>query len=160
SLMLAESLGRTAEPLAANHSYGELRRLVERFKDRETVAGVAVYDADGIPLSTTTGLAAGLEQNPPIVAQTIHHGSAPEAFQHSPTGPIHVVAVPLRKAGNIIGALAIVHDASYIDTRTAALWSRALLGMVVQTVVIVGIVLLSVRLSVGRPISRMTQWMR
>jgi trehalose 6-phosphate synthase len=159
SLMLAESLGRAAEPLVANRSYMELQRLVDRFKDRETVAGVGVYDVDGTPLATTPGLAAVLERDPPVVAQAIHNGWARGLFFHSPTGEMHIVAVPLHKATSINGALAIVHDASYVDTRTAALWGRALIGIGVQTIVIVGIVLLSVRLNIGRPILHMTQWM-
>jgi trehalose 6-phosphate synthase len=159
SLMLAESLGRTAEPLVANHLYSDLQRMVDRFKDRETVAGVAVYDVNSTPLATTSGLAAILERNPPAVAQAIHNGWARGAFFHTPAGTMHIVAVPLHKATSMNGALAIVHDATYIDTRTAALWGRALIGIGVQTVVIVGIVLLSVRLNIGRPILHMTQWM-
>jgi trehalose 6-phosphate synthase len=160
ALMLADSLGRTAEPLAANHSYTELQRLVERFKDRETVAGVAVYDPEGSPLATTNGLALLLEHNPPAVASAIKKGWAHAEFLNSPGGRLHIVAVPLRKAGGVDGALAIVHDASYIDSRTAALWSRALIGVAVQTIVIVTIVLLSVRLSIARPVKHMTQWLR
>jgi trehalose-6-phosphate synthase len=160
SLMLAESLGRAAEPLVAKESYVELQRLVDRFKDRETVAGVGVYDVDGTPLATTPGLAAILERDPPVVSQAMHNGWARGAFFHSPTGTMHIVAVPLHKATDVNGALAIVHDASYIDTRTAALWGRSLIGIGVQTIVIVGIVLLSVRLNIGRPVLHMTQWMR
>jgi trehalose 6-phosphate synthase len=160
SLMLGESLARAAEPLAANHSYGELQRLVERFKDRETVAGVGIYDTNGAPLATTPGLAALLDRDPEAVTQAIHNGWAREEFIHSPSGPMHVAAIPLRTAGTVTGALAIIHDTAYIETRTAALWSRALIGVLVQTVVIVTIVLLSVRFSIGRPILHMTQWLR
>jgi trehalose 6-phosphate synthase len=160
SLMLAESLGRTAEPLAAKGSYGDLQRLVDRFKDRETVAGIAVYDVDAAPIATTSGLAAILDRNPPAVAQAIRNGWARGAFFHTPAGTMHIVAVPLHKSTTMSGALAIVHDATYIDTRTAALWGRALVGIGVQTIVIVGIVLLSVRLNIGRPVLHMTQWMR
>src|SRR5260370_39647403 len=56
-------------------------------------------------------------------------------------------------------ALAIYHAAAYIDTRTAALWRRALLGLAVQTIVIFAITLLSVRFSVRRPVRHMTQWL-
>src|SRR5690242_3876165 len=160
ALMLAESLGRSAEPLVATRSYSELQRLVQRFKDRETVAGVAVYDENSVPLAATSGLAILLDNNPPAVAQAIHYGWAREEFISPPTGPVHVVAVPLRKDGLVVGALAIVHDTSYIESRTAALWNRALIGVSIQTLLIVTIVLLSVRLAVARPIRTMTEWMR
>ena len=40
--VLAESLARSAEPLVARHANRELQRLVDRFKDREQIAGVSV----------------------------------------------------------------------------------------------------------------------
>jgi trehalose 6-phosphate synthase len=124
------------------------------------VAGVAVYDIDGALLAATPGLGALLDRNPPAVSQAITNGWAREEFIRSSNGPLHIAAVPLRNGGTVIGALAIVHDAAYIESRTAALWNRALMGVAVQTIVIVTIVLLSVRLSIGRPIRHMTEWLR
>ncbi len=148
ALMQGDSLARAAEPLLAEHSYLELQQLVERFKDHETVAGAAAYDAAGRQLAASTGLAALLGRTPPAVWQAVRQGWAGGEFLSADGQPIHVAAVPLRRGGTIAGALAIVHDTAYIDTRTAALWRRALLGLAVQTVVIFGITLLSVRLSV------------
>src|SRR5262245_43898972 len=113
SLMLAESLGRSAEPLAASHSYDELQRLVDRFKDRETVAGVGIYDPDGAPLAFTTGLAVILERKPAAVGKAILNGWASSDFFQTPAGRMYIVAVPLFKAARAKGALAIVSDASY-----------------------------------------------
>ena len=61
ALAVGDSLERTAETLVAEHSYDQLQRLMERFKDRATVTGVAAYDAAGRPLAATTraGGAAG-----------------------------------------------------------------------------------------------------
>ena len=73
---------------------------------------------------------------------------------------MHVTTLALRSGGTVTGALSIVLDAAYIETRTAALWRRALLGVAVQTVVIFAITLLSVRLSVMMPMRHMTQWLR
>ena len=160
ALMLAESLGRTAEPLVMHHSYAEVQQLVERFKDRETVAGVAVYGSDALPIAVTSGLAALMDPRPPAVVAAIRNGWARTEFIDSAHEPLHIAAVPLRFSGNVIGALAILHDATYIESRTAGLWNRALIGVAVQTIVIVAIVLLSVRLSIGRPILHMTQWLR
>src|SRR6266849_627818 len=56
ALTLGDSLARAAEPLVADSSYDDLQKLVERFKDRETVAGVAVYNASGRPWVATGGL--------------------------------------------------------------------------------------------------------
>jgi trehalose 6-phosphate synthase len=160
ALMLAESLGRMAEPLLKNRSYNELQKLVERFKDHETVAGVAVYGTNATPIVDTPGLAALIDPRPPAVLAAIRNGWARTEFMDSPHEPLHIAAVPLRYGGNVIGALAILHDATYIDSRTAALWNRAILGVAVQTIVIVAIVLASVRLSIGLPVLHMAQWLR
>ena len=39
----------------ARRAYRELQRLVDRFKDREQIAGVSVYDVDGKPLAISSG---------------------------------------------------------------------------------------------------------
>ena len=160
ALMQGDSLARAAEPLLAANSYPELQQLVERFKDRETVAGAAAYDAAGRQLAASSGLAVLLGYTPPSVWQAVRKGWAGGEFLNAAGQPIHVAAVPLRNGGTIAGALAIVHDTAYIETRTDALWRRALLGLAVQTVVIFAITLLFVRLSVRRPMHRMTQWLR
>ena len=140
--MQGDSLARAAEPLLAEHSYLELQQLVERFKDRETVAGAAAYDAAGRQLAASSGLAVLLGHTPPPVWHAVQKGWAGGEFLSAAGQPIHVAAVPLRSGGTVAGALAIVHDTQYIDTRTAALWRRALLGVAVQTVVIFAITLL------------------
>jgi uncharacterized membrane protein affecting hemolysin expression len=55
ALMLGDSVARAVEPLVVTRSYGQLQKLVELFKDRETVAGVTVYNSSGIPLVATGG---------------------------------------------------------------------------------------------------------
>src|SRR5580704_17852331 len=58
SMVLAESLEKSAEPLVAAHSYRELQRLADRFKEHERLACVAMYDPQDRPLAITANLAA------------------------------------------------------------------------------------------------------
>ena len=44
--ILAESLQETVEPVLQRGSTNQLRRLVERFGNREHLSGVAIYDTD------------------------------------------------------------------------------------------------------------------
>src|ERR1700741_240815 len=53
---LAESLAKSAEPLAAAHSGRGLQSLVDRYQEREQVAGTAIYGANGEPLAVSVGL--------------------------------------------------------------------------------------------------------
>jgi hypothetical protein len=64
ALVLAESIAKSVEPLVESNSYHELQRLVDRFKDREQIAGIAVYSASGELLAISSGLAGRLDQMP------------------------------------------------------------------------------------------------
>ncbi|MBV9398361.1 MAG: trehalose-6-phosphate synthase [Bryobacterales bacterium] len=68
--------------------------------------------------------------------------------------------MPLRDGATLLGILAVFHDSSYIDYQTMALWRRALIGVAIQTALIAGITLLTIRLGLARPLYRMTQWLR
>ena len=79
SLVLAESLAKSVEPLLARHSYRELQNLTDRLKDRERIAGAAVYDAAGHPVAITRGLDTRVTTNQnrgnsAAVAQSIENG--------------------------------------------------------------------------------------
>ncbi len=73
---------------------------------------------------------------------------------------MQVYAVPLHGAENTIGALAVFHDATYIDSQNAKMWRDTFARVLVQMFLIAGITILIVRWSMVRPIARMAQWMK
>jgi trehalose 6-phosphate synthase len=156
SLVLADTLSRTAERLVESHSYRELQRQLDRFKDRQQLTGIAAYGMAGEVLVISAGLAPRLDQNPAVVEKAEQDGLAHAIFMKLGGSPMHVVALPLRRGSAVIGALAVFHDATYIDQQAAALWRRELVGVAVQTLLIALITPLTIRLFFGRPLSRMT----
>jgi trehalose-6-phosphate synthase len=160
SQVLAESLSKSVEPLTVTHSYRELHRLVDRFQDRERIPGIAVYGPAAEPLAISSALSPRLKDVPPPVTEALADGWTHDSFLSISNTPMFVVALPLRDGPNLIGVLAVFHDSSDIDLQTAALWRRALTGVAIQTALIVGITLLTIRLGLGRPLHRMTQWLR
>src|SRR5207245_7082659 len=58
--VLAESLQESVEPLIAKGSKSNLQRIVERFGNRERLAGIAIYDSPSHPIVMTPNLAARL----------------------------------------------------------------------------------------------------
>jgi trehalose-6-phosphate synthase len=159
ALVLAESVAKSVEPLVDAKSYSELERLVDRFKDREQIAGIAVYSASGQILTISSGLAGRLDQVPAPVLQAFGDGLTHAGFLRLGGDPMHVVALPLRHDPAVIGILSIFHDTAYIDLQAAALWRRALIGVAIQTILIGCITLLTIRWGFGRPLVRMTQWL-
>src|SRR6202451_2698810 len=65
--VLAESLQETVEPLWTKGARGSLRRIVERFGNRERLDGVAIYDVKSRPVFVTPSLASRLGVAPPAL---------------------------------------------------------------------------------------------
>jgi trehalose-6-phosphate synthase len=159
SAVLAESLEKSAEPLVAAHSYRELQRLADRFKDHERLAGVAMYDSQDQPLAITANLAARLPQLPEVVDHAARQGVAAGEYFKATGGLMHVFAMPLTGDAGPLGALAVFHDAAYIESQSADSLRRALFSVAIQTILIVGVTLLVLRWGLGQPIEKLARWL-
>ena len=158
ALELAQGMQRSAEPLLAAHSWRELQRMVDRFRDGG--AGAAIYDAKDQLVAATPNLEPALRRNPPAVANAIAQNDAASEYFNAGNEPMHVTAVPLRGESGVLGALAIFHDTAYIDRQESSTWKRALEGVGVETVLIVSLTLLMLRWGLGVPVTRLARWLR
>ena len=161
SAVLAESLEKSAAPLVAAHSYRDLQRLADRFKDHERLAGVAVYDAQDQPLAITPNLAARVPELPPVVDHAAKQGVAAGEYFKTAGGLMHVFALPLNRetGGGEMGALAVFHDAAFIESQSDATLHRALASVAIQTLLIVSVTLLVLRWGLGQPIEKLARWL-
>ena len=157
--VLAESLDKSATPLMAEQAVAELQSLVNYFQSHQRLAGVAVYDGQGQTLAATPDLPARLGREPVPVARARWQENGTSQFFRVDGRLMHVYELPVRFAGIVIGALAIYHDANYIQSREAALWKHVLAGLAVQTVLIICLTLLILRWSLRRPLARLTKWL-
>jgi trehalose-6-phosphate synthase len=160
ALVLAESEQTPVETLLQSGSTHELQAVVDRFKNHEQLAGVAVYDAKGQPVAITSGLASRLAATPKAVGLALQGGSGRGDFLKLGGDPVHIFALPLRSETGVIGAIAIVHDVGYFSSRQAAIWRHALATVAAQTLLIACITILVVRWSLGKPLRRMAHWLR
>src|SRR2546421_12520024 len=76
------------------------------------------------------------------------------------TASVHICAVPLHNQEKVVGALAIIHDASYIRAESLRIWRETFLSALAHVVLIALITLLIVRWSIEGPIARTAHWMR
>jgi alpha,alpha-trehalose-phosphate synthase [UDP-forming] len=157
--ILAESLQETVEPLWMKGANGSLRRIVERFGNRERLDGVAIYDVKSRPVFVTPSLASRLGVQPPALDPSVFSGNGWSHFFGSGQAAAHLYAVPIRVDGSIVGALAVFHDASYIEAQNTRLWRGTFMHVLMQMLLIAAITVLVVRWSVERPIARLAQWL-
>ena len=160
ALDLAESLGKAAEAPLERQSYRELQALVDRFNDRERLAGIAVYDETGALVAITAGLQSRVNGNPPPALDESGTQGSHSEFVKLGGVPMYVTAVPLQAGPVKLGTLSLFHNAAYIDQRTADAWRRDVVSVSLQVLLIGSVSLLILRWAIGKPLVRMTEWLR
>jgi trehalose-6-phosphate synthase len=188
--VLGESLVSNVEQLWSTESYKELEQLVQRFGNREHLLGVVIYDRKGSLVAVTPELDTILSGNPPQVIQAIREGHQESAFVRLGSVQAHILALPIHRprsepatsakerpnkerpnaeAGpspsstepdDIVGGLAVVHDASYIRAQILLVWRQTFFRVLAQVFLIALITLLIVRWSIAGPIARAALWMK
>src|SRR5579872_1001262 len=158
--VLGESVAGNVEKSWESGSEKGLQRLVQRFANREHLLGVAVYDKQGKVIAITSELGEVLKTAPPDVTRALSDRREESSFVRIGDDPVHIFAMPLRRQEEVVGGLAVVHDARYIRAQSLRTWREAFWRVLIQVFLIVFITVLIVRWSIAGPIARAAQWMR
>lgn len=159
TIILAESLQESVKPLVQSNSADKLNRLVEKFGNRERLKGVAVYDVQGAVLASSRNLS---PKSPELLAKVV--GALADkrpvsASVYVGSEKVYTYVLPLGE-DEVIGALGLFHDASYIDVRLGEIWKNNLLRFFTLSALIVIITLVTVRWSITGPIAQVAHWMK
>ena len=158
--VLGESLADKVEPYLKKGSRKDLQLIVERFGNREHLTGVVVYNPQGQSIAVTPALAPQLPVEPPVARQVASSGQSAGEYIRVGEASVYIYAVPLHQGEAVVGALAIIHDAGYINAQSRRVWRDTFLRVLVLVFLITLTTLLIVRWSIAGPIARAAQWMR
>src|SRR4030042_4570951 len=160
SSLLGESLKETIEPLLERGQPERLQKIVEKFGNRERLAGVAVYDVKDKLIAATPSLSPHLSTTPTFVTNVMN--SDLEGGHYSILGgkEMYLYALPLRSEESVAGALVIIHDPSYIQDRLLLIWKNNFLRFLLNCVCFSLVTLLLIRWSMAGPIAKMAEWMK
>ena len=158
--VLAESLAGNVERDLGRDAMQTLRRTVQRFGNRENLIGVAVYNPQAGLIVESKELQALLAPTPPVVLQALQSNQETNTFERLGGEPVHICVVPLQYHDKFVGALAVVHNASYIRTQILRIWWGTYFSALAYFVLIALVTLLIVRWSIEGPIARTAHWMR
>jgi trehalose-6-phosphate synthase len=158
--ILAESLQETVEPVLQRGSTSQLRRLVERFGNREHLAGVAIYDLYGNVTAVSSKLDSYAEMPPSIFTKSEEENRGMGAYEKIGQSPMYLYAVPLHRDAQVAGVLVLFHDASYIEAQSSEIWRDALWHVIAQVLLIILITFFVIRWTIVAPITKVAQWMK
>jgi len=160
SSLLGESLKETIEPLLEKGHSERLQKIVEKFGNRERLAGVAVYDVKDKLIAATPSLSAHLYPSPKFVTNSMNSDQEGGHFSHLGGKEMYLYALPLHREEGVVGALVIVQNPSYIHDRLSVIWKSNFIRFLVYAFVISLTTFLLIRWSMVGPIAKMAEWMK
>lgn len=158
--LLAEGLQETVAPLVQQGSSERLRKIVERFGNRERLAGVAVFDVNGGLLAGTNSLGASPVFPADLLDGVFSKNLDGSRFELVEGNERHIYAMPLRTEESTIGAFVVYQGASHIRRQLFIIYRNTFLRVLVQVFLISLVTLVIVRWSVMGPIAKMAEWMK
>ncbi|MBI2040329.1 trehalose-6-phosphate synthase, partial [Candidatus Microgenomates bacterium] len=160
SILLAESLKETVQPNFINKSDQQLQKLVDKFEDKQRLAGMAIYDNKGDTIATSSSLIANVLKTQKIAEEAMDSDAVNGDFVELTNEKMYLLATPLHDQGSVVGALMIAQDASYIDTRLNEIWRTNLLRLFIQASLISIAILLIIRWLIYEPIRGLVKFLK
>ena len=158
---LSQSLAAEAELSLQTSDTARLEMMVERSNVRDHLLGIGIYDRNGTPLVMTRGLESQLSSAPKVVSDAIVLNRTEGMFGSLHLKRTHLQAAPIRASNNeVIGAVIVIHDATYIRIAIFRIWGAVFLRIALYTLVIAAITFFVLRWSLAAPIARVAQWMQ
>jgi trehalose-6-phosphate synthase len=159
--VLGQSLQDDFEREISAKSPAALNRTIGRLGHRDHILGIAVFDTDGKPLGSSAGLDFGILNRAEQFAGSCQSDAGCHEFIESgQNAQIHVYALPIRSDDKLIGSLALVSDASFIQESTRRMWRDTLVHAALQTLFIALLALVMMRWVFRETITRVAGWMR
>src|SRR5262249_40537070 len=146
--LLAESLQEAIEPQFEKSGRGSeraMQRLVDRFAQREHMKGIAVYEANGSLIVMTSTLGSHFQSAPQTAVRAIAKDKGESDSDSVGETPMYFYSLPLHRDNKAAGALLLIYDTSYIDSRVLRTLRDSLLSALLETILITALALVLVR---------------
>ena len=159
--LLADSLKESVEPYYANSLQpsfqSSIQKVVDKFANRERLAGIALYDNKGTLIATSSGLPKTIIENTKIVTEAMDSNKLNSDFFDTDGENRYVYVDPLHNDESIVGALMVVQNAGYIDTSINQIWKGNLLRLFIQIVIFSITIFVILRFFVFRQVVRLVE---
>lgn len=153
SQVLGDSLAESIQPSFTAQSTSTIQRIIDRFVTSERLAGLGVFDAGGAVVASSEDLL--FPGSPDFVTRAMDKDEAGGDFiKHGPES-FYVHVVPLREEGRVVGALAVVQNATYIDESVRGIWRDNLIRLISQLVLFGGAIFVLVRFVLRRSVEQL-----
>ncbi|HVA96703.1 MAG TPA: trehalose-6-phosphate synthase [Candidatus Acidoferrales bacterium] len=148
SYLVDESLKESVEPNFINKSNVYLQSVVEKFVDKQRLAGIAIVNNTGKYVASSSTLSSGLtsSKDTNIILITAMDGDQDNSGFVTVNGKkFYIYASPLHDKKSVVGALIVVQNAGYIDTQLSGIWQSDLIKLFIQAFLLALAILIILR---------------
>jgi trehalose 6-phosphate synthase len=157
--VLADSLQQSVEPSYISNSTTTMKRIIDRFADRERLIGLGVYNSSAQSVATSSALPQNVSRLA-IIETAMDSDDVANEFIESDGMSLYVLALPLRQDSTVVGALVVVQNAEYIDESVRSIWISSLWRLLVQLIIFGAAIFLLVRFVVYKPLLQLEELVR
>lgn len=156
---VAEGIEVSAQYIIKNNDLRSAKRLVGSFQKRERLQGCVIYDKTGKILAITESFEEWGSNNKSYLSDVLGLKRVHTEQNKFRDLFVYVYTLPVMDdSGQLLGAVEIIYDTSYIFSRLGELWKRLSITLIVLLALIVFIVLLIQRQIFVLPVQRLTDW--
>lgn len=161
SSLVTKSLKESVEPNFINKSDTYLQDVVEKFIDKQRIAGLAVVDNTGKVIAISSSLQKSwLNDQEKIVTNVMDSDIEGGDFATLNQKRMYIFASPLEDKKSVVGALVIVQNASYIDDRIWEIIQNNFFRLLLQAGIVSILSIILIRWIIYEPIKQMVEALR
>jgi trehalose 6-phosphate synthase len=156
---VAESMELSVRAALETRNIRNANYLVEKFQARDRLQGCAIYDAGSKPMAITERFKDWQEKSKPYLEVAMKDKAAFSGMEQFKDYTVYSYVLPVAKEdGDVIGAVEIIYDTSYVLSRLAEIWRGISITLIVLFVLIVLSSLIVLRQMFLLPVIRLTEW--
>ena len=153
SQVLADSFAESIEPSYNTRATSTTQRIIDRFVSSERLSGIGVFDNLGAVVASSQNLP--LPPGGMLIATVMDSDEAKGEFVRRGQNSYYVHVLPLHEDGRVVGALAVVQDATYIDESIRDIWRDNLIRLLLQVLLFAAAIFALVRWVFFRAIAKL-----
>jgi trehalose 6-phosphate synthase len=159
--VLAESLQEIVQPaMEQRRSHEVLRQIVDRFGNRQQLAGLIVYDGKGAVLAESPSITSHFTPPPLPLEKVKADTEGVSQFIRVDGRETESYYLPLYNDAGMDGILALFYDASYVEAQSNTIWRDTLWHVLAEALLILVAFALIIRWTIVQPLSKIATWMR
>ena len=160
SYLVDESLKESVEPNFINKSNLYLQSVVDKFVDKQRLAGIGIVDNTGKYVAASSSLTNSLKsskQTNTIVTDAMDGDQDNGGFVAVNNKTFYIYASPLHDKKSVVGALIVFQNAGYMNTQLSSIWTSDLTRLLIQAFLLALAILVILRWLIFIPLRNLVE---